>query len=584
MKSLRLVTKLTLTISLLLVVAFGVGIFSIYYQTKTATEDSIAQLNENLAERIAKQIDVESYKSVLQNKEQDDTYWKIRNQLNDLRKQTGSLYVYTVAYYDGSPRIMIDGQDKDAENASKIGDKTSTTTYEMIEPVLNGHTSSTDIIIDKTWGNYLSSFAPIKDANGKVIGILGVDTAADVVGDITDNIISKNFPYYLGIIAIFFVLSVVFSIWYINHSLRPLEQIELAVEDIANKDLFLASKRMDRVKVRMDDIGRLQKAVIEMIRNLNMVLYKVSESTSSTDSLADKVKKVSNDVGLSIHQTTDFVNNLAEGLAYQVSTSKETSVASNEIAHGIAKISENITLASEGSKEALNEAQNGYLQMQSVIEQIGKVKDLMDETSKSIMTMSSRSREIEEVLGTITDIAKQTNLLSLNASIEAARAGEHGKGFAVVSNEIRKLAEQSRKSAEQIAGLIKSIHKDTAASVNIIEAGVKESYIGLEMIQTAGEEFKLIVSKNNEVASEIEEISTAAQQITASTEEVASSVDEVANIANVSSAESEKVKETLHHLLVLLEEAKESSNTMDHSVKELTTILKMFNLCNDSKR
>ncbi|WML44352.1 methyl-accepting chemotaxis protein [Neobacillus sp. PS3-40] len=576
--SLKVVTRLTIVISLLLVVAFGTGFYSMYHQAKTTTEKSIAKLNESLASRIAKDIDPDVYQKFLEHKQEDAAYWKIRKQLNDMRVKSGSFYVYTVAYYGGHPRIMVDGQPKGSDMASKIGDKTSTTTYEMIKPVLNGHTTSTDILIDNTFGNYLSSFAPIKDKSGKVIGVLGVDTSAKLVGSISDEIISENLPLYLGITLFLLILFGAFNIWFISYTLKPLKSIESALDDVLNNDIAEAEGKVKKAKVRNDDIGKLQKTLIAMLENLKEILLQVSDSANSTNSLAETVTKVSIKVEETVGKTNEFVMNLTAGLGSQVATSKESSIASTEIAQGINRISESVTSVSERSFDTLHVAKKGSEDMQTVIEQVKKIRDLMDDTSVKITTLSSRSKEIENVLLTITNIANQTNLLSLNASIEAARAGEHGKGFAVVADEVRKLADQSKQSADQIASLLNYIQKDTQLAVEGMQNGVKESHAGLNMIQIAGQEFNNIVERNNQIAEEIHEISAAVQQVSASAEEVASSIDEVANIANNSSMESENVRGILNETLNILAQAKGSSNTMGAMVKNLNTTLSKFKL------
>lgn len=190
-------------------------------------------------------------------------------------------------------------------------------------------------------------------------------------------------------------------------------------------------------------------------------------------------------------------------------------------------------------------------------------------------------KKISEIVSLITAIADQTNLLALNAAIEAARAGEHGKGFAVVADEVRRLAEQSSQSATEIYNLISSIQSDSNASITVMEKGKEDVKVGMAFTNEVGEIFKEILTSSEEVASQIREISAASQQISASSEEVAASVNNIKQSAEQSAEFSSNVSKSTQEQLSTMQEVKDASSSLGKTAEELQGLVAKFKLEND---
>src|SRR5690606_16868494 len=156
-------------------------------------------------------------------------------------------------------------------------------------------------------------------------------------------------------------------------------------------------------------------------------------------------------------QVVQSIQEVAGTIEVQGKNTAESAVAIGEVTVGIQQISGSISSVADAASETMNQANMGNEYIQKVIEQMSNIDDASSDTIQVMQKLEARSHEIEKIIDVITGIAGQTNLLALNAAIEAARAGEHGKGFAVVSNEVRKLAEQSNESANQIVELVKII-------------------------------------------------------------------------------------------------------------------------------
>lgn len=200
------------------------------------------------------------------------------------------------------------------------------------------------------------------------------------------------------------------------------------------------------------------------------------------------------------------------------------------------------------SQEAAKEAERGNSSIQNAIAQIETIHALTHDFASIVTMLDERSKEIEQIVKIITDLASKTNLLSLNAAIEAAKAGEHGRGFAVVASEVRKLAEQSAQSANQISDLIKSVQADTTLAVKAMNKVNKEVEIGITKSKEAIEAFNRILYATQQVAEQNQDLSAVLEEMAAGSEEITATLEDMlkiikefsTNIQQVASASNEQ--------------------------------------------
>jgi len=180
---------------------------------------------------------------------------------------------------------------------------------------------------------------------------------------------------------------------------------------------------------------------------------------------------------------------------------------------GIQQVATNTNLVAGKSAQAAETAKEGGKSVEKAVNQMTKIEQTVNNSSQVVATLGARSKEIGQIVDTISGIAGQTNLLALNAAIEAARAGEQGRGFAVVADEVRKLAEQSHDAAKRISTLISEIQGDTDKAVVAMSEGTREVKIGTEVVTTAGNAFRERAILVTEVSNQVKEISAAIQQM-----------------------------------------------------------------------
>jgi len=289
---------------------------------------------------------------------------------------------------------------------------------------------------------------------------------------------------------------------------------------VANGDLSVS------VKVDPRDSGSIlwaMKTMVESLRDL------VSETVTISTGIASASSQ--------LQATSDQIATGAEEVASQTST---VATASEEMASTSAEIAANCTSAAESSRRTSEYASTGAAVVNETIVGMGKIAERVKQTAATIDALGTRSEQIGEIIGTIEDIADQTNLLALNAAIEAARAGEQGRGFAVVADEVRALAERTTKATKEIGAMIKAIQSETGDAVRSMEEGVREVEKGAVSSQKSGESLQEILDQINEVNMQIHQIATAAEEQTATISEITTNIHQVTEVVHQSARGAEE--------------------------------------------
>jgi methyl-accepting chemotaxis protein len=265
-----------------------------------------------------------------------------------------------------------------------------------------------------------------------------------------------------------------------------------------------------------DEIGMLAKEVNITVEKLEKSLSLLSQTSSQFAHVAGEM-----------HATAEQIATAAEEVACQAGT---VATASEEMSATCSEIAQSCTLAAQGAADANNLAIEGSGVVQETVFGMGDIAEMVKETAATIAGLGLHSDQIGEIVGTIEDIADQTNLLALNAAIEAARAGEQGRGFAVVADEVRALAERTTKATREIAGKIKSIQSETKKAVCAMEKSVQEVEKGTDQTARSGGALSDIIDQVNSVNSQVSQIATAAEQQTSTTGEITNNIHQISGV------------------------------------------------------
>jgi methyl-accepting chemotaxis protein len=560
---------------MLLLAAFAA--VSQFANAKHASESAIRSYGMKLAESYVGQMPIASYERFLAQPEENETYWTLRDELDQYRETIGAMYVYFVII-DGEERpiIQIDGQPKDSELASPIGEVTDIPA-EAVADLKDGRTASSPLIDNPEYGQYISSYAPIRNDAGKLIGVLGIDTEATAVKDISNAVVKESLPVFIAIIGLT-VLAVAAVLWFVARTLRPLKLIVTGAEGVASGKLAEADALLRSNAIRSnDEIGAAYRAMADMSGKLN-VLFRdiVSHANRTSEQLVGTSRSFAEQSGslLDMNRTiTDAMTQMNEGANAQQSSTVETSKAMEDISSGVERVSRSSRHVAETSIAALEEASSGLSTLAAIRAQIRRIAAVSEETNDSVRTLASHSDAIGGALLSIREIADRTKLLALNASIEAARAGEHGSGFAVVAAEVRKLAESSAESVRQIESLLSGIQNESAMIAERMNGSNKEIREGVELSENAEASVRGMVDRIQLVAEETQELSAASEQMSASTEEAAAAAHSIADIASLASKRTDEIKNLAASQLEAVRQMSQSSLRMSGMSQDLQEIL-----------
>ena len=301
--------------------------------------------------------------------------------------------------------------------------------------------------------------------------------------------------------------------WLLQTILKPVDALRLMLMDISQGEGDLTKRLDDTTKDELAEISKYFNLFIEKLRGI-----------------ISNIANTSNQVAAASTQLQATAEHIATGAEEVAAQSATVATAGEEMSATSGDIAQNCQMASDGAQRASQTASDGAGVVERTVVVMGQIAEKVQESARTVESLGARSDQIGAIIGTIEDIADQTNLLALNAAIEAARAGEQGRGFAVVADEVRALAERTTRATKEIGEMIKAIQKETKGAVAAMKQGVAQVEAGTVEAARSGDALRNILEQVNDVAMQVNQIATAAEEQTATTSEISSNMQQITEV------------------------------------------------------
>ena len=418
---------------------------------------------------------------------------------------------------------------------------------------------------------YLTSYLPLKNNKGEVIGMLFVG-----VPEKTYTAIAAE---GLGVDIVIALIALVLAVWLITRFMtkqiiKPLAKLQTTADAIARLDLTvhtLVPKGKDEIAKLALSFHTMKTKLVDMTSHIVNNAAQIQASTTALAVATHQTSEAVASTSMAISEIADTVNDQSEQTHTIVDAMDNTvaTIATNQqrVQSALHAASESTALANEG----YDAVKNAHTQLQQTVEK-------SQASQLSITKLAGYSEEINSIITVITGIAEQTNLLALNAAIEAACAGEYGQGFAVVANEVKKLAEQSQLSAKQITELITIIQNEITTTSSTIDSSVVALAEQAVLVQQSAEQFTAIVENVTQTEEEVTYLNRFFSTVASDAERVQQATTSIMQATDVSAASSEELAAASEEQLASIEEITASTDELAAIATNLNEIAKQFSI------
>ncbi|WP_400164177.1 methyl-accepting chemotaxis protein [Brevibacillus sp. TJ4] len=379
--------------------------------------------------------------------------------------------------------------------------------------------------------------------------------------------------FTIVLIAVGILLSLMFGFFLRKMIALPIQEVQKRLNDIANAGGDLTQ----RLEINSrDEVGQLATACNRMLETIQGIMKEVLHDAQTVAETASMLFRQAEQTSVASSNIASSVQQIAVGSESQVESISAASASLTQMVSGIQQISASAQEATATANLSRETAEKGKEIVEQSMTSIEGVSNNVLKASELILHLNQSAQTIGSVIKVISDIAAQTNLLSLNAGIEAARASEHGRGFAVVAEEIRKLSDETRSAAEQITKMIQQLQQETTRVSSFMLAETKNVQVGLQAAEEAREAFQHIHVAIDKVTSQVHEVSAATVQMSAGAEEILQSVDTVMHVATTASESAKQSREVAQDANVVMEQMVDSISTMTQVSQRLKRLVGQF--------
>lgn len=486
----------------------------------------------------------------------------LMNENFDLVDSIGADSGGTVTIFQGDTRVATNVQ---VNGSRAVGTKVSDTVKQAVLDRGEFYTGEANVA-----GNtYQSAYMPILGADGQVIGIFYVGAPQSII----EKILSDFFTLFVIVLAGVLIVSTTAVLLFTRRIRKRLGAVAASLK-LAGEGDFTHSV----TDKSGDELTTLANSFNDMTDNLRTLVNEVIDTSQQVAASSEELSASAEQSSLATETIAMSIQDVAQGAEQSAHRLNDSTAALDEVVAGVRSISDNAITVLDVSDQTIRKASEGDRLVDETVVQIQQIDRSVYESGRVIQLLDGRSKEIEEISQFISSIASQTNLLALNAAIEAARAGEHGKGFAVVADEVRKLAEQSQQSSAQISGLIHEIQNDMERSNQSIEQVGTEVQAGLEAVRRTQTNFKEILELMNTLTTRVDRMSSATQDVSSRVQNASSNLSGILQIAGETSDHSQNVAAAAEQQLASMEEISSSSTALSHLAENLHRVVGTFKI------
>lgn len=553
--------RVKIVISFLLIILFSssiIGSYS-YFNAKSNIEKAVGDSALSIIESIVNIIDGDKFDN-LKTKEdmQSQYYTELQARLSTVKQETGLKYLYTMRKTeDGRYIYVVDGTSMQDEGFSSLGDEEKDIDT-ILKEAFDGKTGYGFNSDD--WGDFISAFIPLKDKSGNIVGILGADFDASKVL----NQLSKFRTNIIIIIASVIILALLIGIFLSYFLVRSLNKLRAQAELLKEGDLTV---RLNRVSA--DEVGALTQVFIDMVKNILSIIKDIKINTKNVATEIEELHNSISNTSRATEEIAQVINEIATGTVDQANSVSEVSSSMDKVFIQARKSAEQADLIIGISSHAADMATQAKDIFKASIEKVINVNETVENTAEIILKLGEKSKEISSISDTISQITKQTKLLSLNAAIEAARAGEHGKGFAVVADQVKILSEQSSGASKHINEIANGMQDEINIAINVIQSGVLQANEGVSTVTMVDTFLEGLQDSSKDSNARVKHIMDSIALIEEASRKAVDKVNELADISRSFSAGSQQAAAATEEQNAVIHQIMENIK----NVKDMTSYL-----------